>query len=69
MSILKKLQEQGSLLSEYDGKTPPTIAVANSKLHYSYSIDGEPLMPGKPKPSMLDLNGKTPVKYVDNLPK
>lgn len=69
MSILKKLTEKGTLLSVNNGSTPKTIADYNSKLHNSYSIDGNPVMKGKPKPSILDLNGKTPTKYMNNLPK
>lgn len=38
-----------------------------STLHNSSSINGMPNI--KRKPSNLDLNGKTPKKYTDNLPK
>ena len=69
MSIFKKLTEKGTLLSANNGATPVNVADYNSKLHNSYSIDGNPTMKGKPKPSILDLNGKTPNKYMDNLPK
>lgn len=31
-----------------------------SKLHFDYSINGNPEMLGKPQPSQLDLNGITP---------
>ena len=40
-----------------------------SRLHYEYSINGIPLMAKKPSPSQLDLDGLTPSKYTDNLPK
>jgi len=41
----------------------------NSQLHDEYSINGNPNIDNKPAPSLLDLDGKTPSKYVDNLPK
>ena len=41
----------------------------NSQLHDEYSINGNPNIDNKPSPSLLDLDGKTPSKYVDNLPK
>jgi hypothetical protein len=52
------------------GLTPPTIGSANpqSKLHYEYSINNTPPFPGFPNPSQLDLEGKTPPKYLDNPP-
>ena len=42
--------------------------VSTSKLHYSYSINGNPNLPGYPTPSQLDTNGVTPPRYSDNLP-
>ncbi len=39
-----------------------------SKLHKDYSINGNPNIANKPQPSILDLNGQTPIKYTDNLP-
>lgn len=70
MGLLKKLTQQGSNLSEFDGATPPNTPGANpqSKLHYQYSINGNPNLLSKPSPSQLDLNGLTPSKYTDNLP-
>ena len=70
MSILKKLQTEGSNLSEFDGQTPPTVNkdTPDSKLHNAYSINGTPGLPGYPTPSELDINGETPSKYTDNLP-
>lgn len=65
MSILKKLQTTGSPLSNGNGSTPKPVTEPNSKLHYSYSINGTPNYPGKPSPSKLDLDGKTPKKYLD----
>lgn len=37
-----------------------------SKLHYEYSINGNPNIPNKPSPSQLD--DRAIVKYMDNLP-
>jgi hypothetical protein len=52
------------------GVTPPKFGdtAAQSPLHYQYSINGTPNVPNKPSPSILDLNGVTPEKYLDNLP-
>ena len=41
----------------------------DSKLHDEYSINGNPNIDNRPAPSLLDLDGKTPEKYVDNKPK
>ena len=68
MGILNIFQKQGSNLSEFDGKTPPTPNFPQSKLHYEYSINGNPSLNNKPEPSTLDLNGKTPSKYTEKLP-
>ena len=54
------------------GATPAQIPSAKptSTVHYKYSINGDPKQTEKvPAPSNLDLDGKTPVKYTDNLPK
>lgn len=67
MSILNKLQSQGSTLSQYNGTTPSTPNFAGSKLHNTYSLNGDPNVAGKPNPSNLDLN-TPPAKYLDNLP-
>jgi hypothetical protein len=71
MSLLKKLETDGSTLTQYDGQTPLPInsgGTPESRLHNAYSINGTPGLPGMPTPSELDLNGETPDKYVDNLP-
>jgi hypothetical protein len=70
MGLLNKLTQQGSQLSEFDGTTPPpsNIDVQGSTLHNSYSINGAPNMTGFPTPSLLDLDGVTPPKYLDNPP-
>ncbi len=70
MSLKNKLANDGSNLSEFDGATPPQMngASEQSKLHFKYSINGNPNIVNKPSPSGLDLNGVTPPKYSDNLP-
>lgn len=70
MGLKDQLQNQGSQLSEFDGQTPPplNIDVQGSTLHYQYSINGNPNMTGFPTPSLLDLNGVTPPRYLDNPP-
>jgi len=70
MGLLTKLTTDGSQLSEFDGQTPPpsNIDVQGSTLHYQYSINGNPNMVGFPTPSLLDLDGVTPPKYLDNPP-
>ena len=62
--IQDKLEKKGSPLS-LNGKTPTTIDLKGSKVHNTYSINGDPSILGKPKPSQLDLDGKTPTKYTD----
>ena len=51
--ILKKLQTKGSLLTPWNGQTPKNIAEdPQSKLHFSYSLDGTPKINNKPLPSI-----------------
>ena len=71
MALIDKLTQQGSNLTKWDGATPPTPidATQSSRLHNQYSINGDPHLQKKPSPSQLDLDGKTPAKYTDNLPK
>lgn len=68
MSILNKLTQQGSTLSGLNGSTPSIPVFADSKLHNQYSINGNPKVNLKPSPSLLDLDGQTPNRYLDNLP-
>ena len=68
MSLLNKLQTQGSNLTDLDGATPTIPVFADSKLHKEYSINGDPNITGKPQPSLLDLDGETPPRYLDNPP-
>lgn len=68
MSILNKLRNEGSNYSKLNGDDAPVTNFKESKLHDTYSIDGNPNVTGKPEPSQLDLNGQTPSKYLDNLP-
>jgi hypothetical protein len=69
MSIINKFQKQGSTLSSLNGATPSIPLFADSNLHNQYSINGNPSIVGKPSPSNLDLDGITPSKYSDNLPR
>jgi hypothetical protein len=70
MSLLNKLLQQGSNLSELNGTTSPNNIndLKTSKTHYEYSINGKPNIVGKPSPSELDLDGVTPPRYLDNKP-
>ena len=68
MSGLKhKLLRSGSPLSKADGGPVPTPvgATDQSKLQYTYSINGIPHIPNKPQPSTLDLNGQKPSNSYD----
>jgi hypothetical protein len=74
MGLLDKLTSStgtGSPLSKGNGSTPatPVGATPESKLQYTYSINGIPNVPNKPQPSTLDLNGVVPANnYKDNSP-
>ncbi len=69
MAILKKLKNQGSILSNLNGVDGPTPNLKGSKLHDEYSINGTPNIPLKPSPSKYDMNGKIPKNnYRDNAP-
>lgn len=52
------------------GKTPNTLSqsLPNSALHNTYSLNGTPNLGNEPRPSRLDLNGRTPSQYLNNLP-
>ena len=70
MALLNQLQQQGSVYTAYNGATPltPVDATDQSTLHDEYSLTGTPNIPGKPTPSVLDLDGVTPPTYRDNSP-
>ena len=70
MGLLDKLTTNGSALSNFDGATPPTSvgATDQSTLHNQYSLNGNPNQINAPQPSLLDLDGITPAKYLDNPP-
>jgi hypothetical protein len=65
MAILDKLQTTGSPYSKNNGATPKISDFKASLVHNTYSINGDPKLVGYPKPSLLDLDGKTPAKYSD----
>ena len=61
--------ETNSTLSK-KGETQNNLdTLRDSKLHDEYSINGIPNVKGKPDPSLLDLDGITPEKYLDNPPR
>jgi|TARA_B110000285_G_scaffold100433_1_gene114449 hypothetical protein len=70
MGLLTQLQTNGSNYSQFDGVTPPNMPSASpqSTTHDEYSLNGNPNMPNLPTPSLLDLDGVTPPKYLDNPP-
>ena len=70
MGLLTKLTTDGSNYSQFDGATPPIPvgATDQSTLHDQYSLNGNPNQISAPQPSLLDLNGTTPAKYIDNPP-
>lgn len=70
MGLKDKLAVDGSNLTQFNGATPGIMGGVKpkSRLHYEYSINGNPNMAKKPNPSQLDLDGLTPPKYTDNLP-
>ena len=71
MGLKDKLTTQGSNLSQYDGASPGKYGVSPgkaSRLHYTYSINGNPQVPNQVPPSQLDLDGQTPTQYLNNLP-
>ena len=59
-------QEQTSILGNGGVVQPTEAEQIVSKLHYDYSLDGNPNIPNKPSPSQLD--DRAIVKYMDNLP-
>ncbi len=59
-------QEQTSILGNGGVVQPTEAEQIVSKLHYEYSINGNPNIPNKPSPSQLD--DRAIVKYMDNLP-
>ena len=67
MGILSKLQKQGSIFTNLDGTTPQGYNTPSSA-KVGASINSV-LNPQSLIGSELDLDGKTPPKYVDNLPK
>ncbi len=69
MALLDKLTTAGSNLSNLNGSTATVPNFAGSKLHDTYSINNIPVVPGKPTPSLLDLQGEVPANnYRDNAP-
>lgn len=67
MGLKDKLTQQGSPLSKANGGPVPTPvgATDQSRLHFDYSLNGNPNVPNKPTPSSLDLNGQKPANSYD----
>lgn len=67
MGLLDKITESTLGLK---GVTPSVLdqSLPTSTLHNSTSINGIPSVAGK-KPSTLDLDGKSPKKYLDSAPR
>ena len=67
MGLLNKLTTQGSPLSKANGGNIPTPigATDQSKLQYTYSLNGSPHIADKPQPSTLDLHRKKPSNSKD----
>ncbi len=67
MGLLKSIEK---MRLGFQGKTPAVMpgSLRSSKLHDTFSINGQPGIAGKGAPSLLDLNGNTPTQYIDNLP-
>jgi hypothetical protein len=59
-------QEETSTLGNGGTVQPTEAEQIVSKLHYEYSINDNPHLLNKPKPSVLDRTNI--VKYMDNLP-
>ena len=59
-------QEQTSILGNGGTVQPQEPQLVASRMHYEYSINGNPNVPNKPSPSQLD--DRAIVKYMDNLP-
>tara|TARA_Y100000592_G_C5481413_1_gene325767 strand:- start:4975 stop:5211 length:237 start_codon:yes stop_codon:yes gene_type:complete len=71
MGLKDKLTQQGSPLSKNNGgqNAIPVGATDQSKLHFEYSINGNPNQISKPQPSALDLDGQKPLySYDQNAP-
>ena len=66
MGLLNKLETGQSTLTGLNGGTPSTPEFSLSKLHDTYSVNGDPNVPNKPSPSNLDSGN--PARYLNNLP-
>ena len=69
--VLSPADENPSPLSNVSGNEGNPVLndiLTFSALHNTYSLNGDPEIPGKPIPSTLDLNGRTPIRYQDNAP-
>ena len=61
MTLEKRLKNGESTLTSLNGADGVVENKSISKLHFEYSINGQPEILGRPEPSQLDLNGITPL--------
>ena len=68
MGLIEKLTSEGSSLSKNNGGVNqiPVGATDQSKLHFDYSLNGNPNQINKPQPSALYLDGQKPSNSYDN---
>lgn len=60
MGLENKFKRFGSPLSKNNGAEVSIPDFKQSKLHFDYSINGNPNLKDLPKPSQLDINGQNP---------
>jgi len=70
MSLLNKTINGDAKNQSFNGTQPPSsrFSTPTSKLHNTYSVNGVPKLTKVPGPAKLDLDGKTPSQYINNLP-
>jgi len=71
MALRDRLENNGTPLSAFNGGTGPQPDFQSSKLHYNYSINGNPFVATTPfkAPSQLDIQGAMPsTAYQNNTP-
>ena len=69
MGLKEKFEQNGSTFGAGQGGNSSNLQserdavvgdLKQSKLHFDYSVNGNPEILGAPSPSILDLNGKKP---------
>lgn len=74
MGLIDKLESGGASNQSFNGKKPnqSPFSTPQSNLHNTFSLNGQPQiasLKASSTPSSLDLDGKTPAKYLDNPPR